>query len=145
MTSIVHKFLAWISPAHHDALVASGRTLEADAVGLVSQVAHALESAVVATEQAAEQTTIGQLVIAACKAVGGDAGMTSEQKLASVVETAIPLVLQVATSGGIAATADQALTLAKTLAQNVYANEVSTTAGAFAAKLAPVVGVKLPG
>ena len=143
MTSIVSKVLAWLSPSHVAALNAAGHTLEADTVSLVAQVASALKDAIVATEGAAEKTTLGHAIVAACTAlISSD--LTNQQKFEQVVADALPLVLQVAAGGGVALVAADASTLTRTLVQNVYAAEVSTTAGAVAAKLAPLVGVTLP-
>ena len=141
--SVITKVLAWLSPAHVSALAATGHTLEADAVSLVAQVAHALETAAVATEAVAEKTTIGALIVADIKSVASH-DLTNQQKFEQVVANTLPVVLGIAATGGVSLAKSDVLSLVNALVQNVYTAEVSTTAGATAAKLAPLLGIKLP-
>jgi len=143
MTNIVNRVLAWLSPAHVASLAASGHILEADAIGLVAQVAKALETAVVATKGVAEKTTIGALIVADINAVANQ-HLTNVEKFAQVVENTLPVVIEIAATGGVPLAKNDVLSLVNALVQNVYTAEVSTTAGATAARLAPLLGIKLP-
>lgn len=143
MTNIIQRALAWLSPAHVASLAASGHTLEAEAISLVAQVAKALETAVVATEGVAEKTTIGALIVSDIKAVANQ-NLTNAEKFTQVVENTLPVVIEIAATGGVPLAKSDVLSLVNALVQNVYTAEISTTAGATAAKLAPLLGVKLP-
>lgn len=143
MNSIVTRVLAWLSPAHVAALNASGNVLEADGINIIDQVVQGLKTAVVATEGVAEATPIGALIVGFIKDAQ-NSSLSNSAKLAAVVEQTVPFLVTMAATGGTNLVASNLTSLGTALVQNVYNAEISTTAGAAAVALAPVLGIKLP-
>lgn len=90
---------------------------------------------------ALKQTAIGVAVAADIAAIK-NAKLSGTEKFASVLASTIPVVLNYAVGGGIAAAAKDVEDIARALVQSVYNDVASTSVGKLVGQFLKLLGIK---